>query len=522
MLRIEPAFAILLAASLGSFGRAQDTLFTFEGAHAGDELGSGWGIAPLGDVDGDGVPDLLVGTRKFDGISGADCGMAAVVSGRTRSVLWCHEGENHDDWFGFTVEDALDVDGDAIHDALVTSFGYPAGARAGKVYLYSGASGALIRSWSGENVNDRFMYTRGVGDATGDGVNDILVTAFQFAPAANGLGSGKAYLYSGADGSLVNSWLGDSGSNFGYRLGRLLFDVDGDGATDFAIGSFEQGTTPPGPGHVYVYSGKSQIPLVTIAGANNGDYQGYTNDAADVDGDGTPDLLVSSPFVSGGVMYLYSGADWSVLRTWTGDATLPIEPGAIVGDVDGDGFAEVVAGLSNYDGPAGTDSGILRMFSGATGRELTRWYGEQAYGQLPGNSAIGAGDLDGDGIPDLLASAFTFDGAAGVDCGKVYAFQGNDLYLNVEPSTANAGDTVTLTTTAGKPGNFVIDVVTAIDGAPMFLLLTPVLAFDANGELVISGDVPPGLGPHDVELQSYAVGRRGKLIDSSVRTLSLQ
>ena len=59
-------------------------------------------------------------------------------------------------------------------------------------------------------------------------------------------------------------------------------------------------------------------------------------------------------------------------------------------------------------------------------------------------------------------------------------------------------------------------------GAPMFLLLTPVLTFDSNGELVLSGDVPSGLGPHEIEFQSYAIGRGGKLIASSVRTLTLQ
>jgi hypothetical protein len=292
---------------------------------------------------------------------------------------------------------------------------------------------------------------------------------------------------------------------------------------DFAVGSPENGT-PRGPGHVYVYSGKSQTPLVTFVGANAGDAQGYTNDAADISGDGIPDLLVGSPSTNGalGVVDAYSGADWSLLHTWLGTAEMPLGAGfAMADDVDGDGYGDVLLGFTAFDGPGGSDVGRLALHSGATERLLTAWVGEQAGGHL-GFPMSSAGDLDGDGHPDQLTAATVFDGVAGADCGKAYCFQGNDLFLNVEPSIAAAGDTVTLTTTAGKPGNFVIDVVTELDGAPMFLLLTPVLTFDSNGELVLSGDVPNGLGAHDVKLQSFAIGRHGKLVDSSVRALTLQ
>jgi hypothetical protein len=193
----------------------------------------------------------------------------------------------------------------------------------------------------------------------------------------------------------------------------------------------------------------------------------------------------------------------------------------MAGDVDGDGIGDVLIGSTVYDGPAGQDTGIVRLVSGETGRPFTAWYGEQADEHF-GFPSHNAGDLDGDGILDQIVDGILFDGAAGIDCGKVYAFQGNDLYLNVEPSVATGGDTVTITTTAGKPGNFVIDVVTELDGVAIFLLLTPVLTFDSNGELEISGDVPLGLGAHDVKLQSFAIGRSGKLIDSGTRTLTLQ
>src|SRR5262249_53686902 len=152
----------------------------------------------------------------------------------------------------------------------------------------------------------------------------------------------------------------------------------------------------PGNGHVYVYSGLSATPLVTISGANPHDMLGTTTDAGDVDGDGVPDLLVGSSYANGntGVVYLYSGADWSVLFQWNGTSAFHFGTTsmAIAGDVDGDGHGDVLIGYAQYDGAAGHDSGILQLFSGATGRVLTTWEGEQA-DSLFGYRPSSAGDF---------------------------------------------------------------------------------------------------------------------------------
>lgn len=519
---IRTAGLVLLALSLApNHARGQETLFTLEGDQASEQLGLR--LAAVPDLDGDGVRDLVVGIPFYDGPNGVDAGRVQLVSGRTRAILRTWDGEMASDLFGDSVEDVLDLDGDGIDDIAIAAHDHPNGARQGKVYVYSGATGALIYSWTGENAGDIFWQVRSVGDATGDGVNDLIVGAYGFSASPTDQHNGKVYLYSGADGSLVRSWVGATGAGLGFRLGRLGFDVDGDGLEDFAAGAPEF-LAPPKAGHVYVYSGASPTPLATISGANAGDDQGLVSDAADVDGDGIPDLLVSSYAAYGatGAVYLYSGKDWSLLHSWTGSSAAPIGQFAeMAGDVDGDGHGDILISSQHFGGGAGADSGMLQLFSGATSRVLTTWYGEQAGGFL-GITPRGAGDLDGDGIPDQLVDAEYYDGAAGADVGKVYALQGNDLYLNVDPAVAQAGETVTLTTTAGEPGNAVIDVVLSVDGAPTFTILVGVQAFDANGELTLSGSVPPGLGSHVLELESLAIGRSGKVIDSSVRTLTLQ
>ncbi len=128
------------------------------------------------------------------------------------------------------------------------------------------------------------------------------------------------------------------------------------------------------------------------------------------------------------------------------------------------------------------------------------------------------------GRPGLAAAATSLktDGAAGVDCGKVYAFAGNDLYLNGSHEVAYANDAVTLTITAGKPGNLAILVLTELDGTPLFEVITPYLAFDGNGEITLDEEGDPAWGPHDVTLQAWAVGRNRKLIQSSERVVLLR
>ncbi len=521
----KPLVVALSLAALSMDARGQALLFTIEGSAATNNLGATGGMESLGDVDGDGTPDFALSERVFDGVAGVDCGRVEVWSGRTGTVVRAFEGGGAGDLFGTHIRNVLDLDGDGTDDLAIAAPGFPGGASQGKVYAYSGATGALLWSVAGENAGDRFSSPRGVGDATGDGINDVLMTAIGFAPNPAGFGAGKAYVCSGLDGSVQATWVGTPGAELGWNAGALRFDANGDGRMDVVVGSREERTSPQGPGRVEVFGVGSAAAIVTFAGGNAGDLRCFTDDAADVDGDGVPDLLIGAPGQNGGlgVVELVSGANWSVTRSWLG--TPEIKLGALMkmaGDVDGDGFGDVFLPYSGFDSAANADAGVLLLISGANGRELTRFVGEQAVGLLGANRAVNAGDLDGDGIFDHLVNAPAFNGVAGSRCGKVYAFAGNDLYLNCSHEVAHANDTVTLLTTAGEPGNLVIDVLVELDGVAMFQLITPHLAFDPNGELAISDVIDPAWGVHDATFQSYAIGRNRKLIASNTRELALR
>ncbi|MCA9773744.1 MAG: FG-GAP repeat protein, partial [Myxococcales bacterium] len=161
--------ALLLTGATGA--RAQSALiFAAEGAAPGD--GFGGAISGAGDVDRDGTPDVIIGARLFDGPAGADSGQAVVRSGRTGAVLRTLNGENAGDRFGAAVSGAGDVNGDGTPDLLVGAVGWdsPSATDVGKVYVYSGATGALIRSIEGEAAFD--VLGRGLdtlGDVNGDG-----------------------------------------------------------------------------------------------------------------------------------------------------------------------------------------------------------------------------------------------------------------------------------------------------------------------------------------------------------------
>jgi hypothetical protein len=126
----------------------------------------GWSARFIGDVDGDGVVDLLAGSAPY-----TTPGFALLVSGATGATIHNWSGASAGDSFGMTVANAGDTDGDGIDDALIgapDAYGLSGGI--GAIYLYSGASGALRFSVAGTHSGDLLGYSlAGVGDVNGDG-----------------------------------------------------------------------------------------------------------------------------------------------------------------------------------------------------------------------------------------------------------------------------------------------------------------------------------------------------------------
>jgi hypothetical protein len=326
-------------------GATGASLFTWTGA-AGDYLG--YGLAEAGDVDGDGTPDVIVGAPRA-----AAAGAAYVYSGASGAELTVLTGTTVGDGFGSAVTGVGDVDGDGLADVLVGAPNDPsAGADGGRVALFAatdwsqplwvrdGVAGDLVGSGAGP-----------LGDADGDGIPDVVVGV-----PGNG---GAVWVLAGDDGSdVLPPLVGDrSAGNLGQFFVAGVGDLDGDAVPDVYGGDFGDTALGPATGRAYVWSGASGERLHTFVGMGAGHGLGCGRGGGDADGDGTPDLAVGSYNASpGGVpqagfITVLSGATGEVIRTITGTTAMEQVGFDVVtlGDVSGDGRDDLVLSGANDD-----------------------------------------------------------------------------------------------------------------------------------------------------------------------------
>ncbi|MCA8955290.1 MAG: FG-GAP repeat protein [Planctomycetes bacterium] len=309
-----------------------------------------------------------------------------------------------------------DLDGDGYADLLLGDGTRNGGA--GQVEVRSGRTGRLLYAIDGATGTALGTAVAGGSDLDQDSRGDFAVAL------VNGA-DWKVRLYSGRAGGLLYEWGGQvSGAVQGIAV-CLCGDFDRDGVGDVAVG-IPQATSPFGS--VRVYSGKTGTELRVLSdGANGASFGAAVAAAGDVDRDGSGDLWVGAPDDDGaasavGALYLFSGRTGARLDRIVGTLVGARLGAALAaaGDIDRDGVPDVIAGAPD----AQRSAGEARVFSGATRRLLFTTTGEQEGGRH-GTAVAGVGDVNRDGYPDFAVGE-PGDLRAPEPIGHVRVFSGRD------------------------------------------------------------------------------------------------
>jgi hypothetical protein len=416
--------AVLLA---GRQAQAQTILKTFYGGSAQDEFG--YSMRGAGDVNKDGFGDLVVGAR-WDDNHGTNSGTVTVFNGKTNAVLWSFNGDTQYDHMGTSVSGAGDVDNDGWADFIGGADGDDNhGTASGAARVWSGKTGAVLYNFDGDSPDDAFGTTvSGAGDVNNDGFDDVMVGApFD---DNNGVSSGMVRVYSGKTGAVLYTFNGDAPDDFfGFSISQAG-DVNADGFADMIVGAPYADPVGSTSGLAKVFSGKTGAVLYTFKGSAAGDNMGYSvSSARDVNGDGYSDLIVGAPYADlfapeAGVVKVYSGKTGTVLYTFTGNSSTDLFGVSVsgAGDVNSDGHDDVIVGAI-WDDVNGINSGSAKVFSGANGNLMMTLGGDITQVQL-GACVSSAGDANGDGFGDLLASSY-LDNTGGTSAGLVRLYSAN-------------------------------------------------------------------------------------------------
>ena len=394
----------------------------------------GKSVAGIGDINGDGIGDLVIGAPGADKVY--------VLSGKDQSLLrTISDPDGLSKYqFGSTVVAVGDWDGDGFADFAVGAPGIPnvvpqlcvsncqPDPQWGRVFVFSGATGSLIKKINAPETTLLFGYAIALlGDLNGDGKQVLAIGA-----PVLGKGLGSVYAILGTDGTQI--WKAtETGTgtgpqpiaSFGASL-AMLRDINGDGKPDLIVGApFHDDGTGKHPGAAYVLSGadgtqlRSHVPP-QIAGDNR--FGVSVTNVSDQNGDGVNDYIIGDPRVS--KVHLFNGADGSYLA---GIASKQLNDGfgfatALVSDYDADGVPDFFIAAPDGD----------RVYlMNKSGTELLHAANPAPDTHSFGRAMSATRDLGGDSGLDLLIGAP--DEVSGIGAAYLVTIRQN------KPPVANAG-----------------------------------------------------------------------------------
>jgi hypothetical protein len=409
-----------------------------------DNVGAWYGrsVATAGDVNGDGHSDVIVGAFQYSNdraLEGAAFLYLGSAAGLSTTADWVVEGDQDGAYLGECVAPAGDINADGYDDVIIGVPGWTESvSRGGQVRVYYGSPAGLgsAPDWviTGTLATHRFgASVSGAGDVDGDGYQDILV--------GDPIPDGRAYLHRGSAAGLSGtpSWVGQCDQALAYYgMVSGIGDVNGDGYDDIAVGAYRYSSGESEEGRVFVHhggaAGVSGLSWVAESNQAGSDFGFAVARAGDVNADGFADLVVGAPtygstdtgrtfLFRGSAIGLEAAASWSLNGQQAGERSGYAVSAA--GDVNADGFADLVIGALDYDNPSAAEGRALLFMGSPSGLGASStWTAESNQsGAYFGISVAGAGDVNGDGMSDVAIGAFHYD-AGEFDEGRAYVYYG--------------------------------------------------------------------------------------------------
>ncbi|MEY3212476.1 MAG: hypothetical protein RIT28_2957 [Pseudomonadota bacterium] len=456
----------------------------------------------LAAVSPDGVEVCNTGIDEDCSGDSTGCGISGTL-GVSNANFTLSDGSSS--YLGYDMG-AGDINGDGYDDLVVSSYTITVGSAtsAGRSYVLYGPltadrtvtssydaslDGVVAYDYAGKAVATG-------GDLNGDGYDDIVIGGSGYDPSSRssgglvGLRYGSATKLSGSTSfaALDASFAGATSSDYLGDVVKFIGDVNGDGYDELAVGAWGTDSPASSAGAVYIipgsatrYSGMSTVTTaakLTITGVLSSDYMGDLHSIAgpiDLDGDGYNDLVAGSKYIDSGTTYSIGGAYifYGTAGTLSTSVSFSVafanasflggvaydylaEFPESAGDVNGDGYDDLVLGATGSDTGASDAGCAYLIHGGATRLSGAKTISSAAAATMCGKTAsdgvgssVGGADVNGDGYSDVYAGATGVDVGSTSSVGALYVFYGP---LSGSMSVTAADATFTGTTSTGYVG----------------------------------------------------------------------